>query len=78
MPYWTSQAVPDGEWFCGDECVCIRQLLTRALAEGEIGMPGNPAYRWQFIRGRDSKKTTARALKTVLEILQVRYGAPNS
>ncbi|GLI61577.1 hypothetical protein VaNZ11_003959, partial [Volvox africanus] len=64
------QAVPEGEWFCSDECMKIRQLLTDALEQGENIMPGNPAYRWQFIRGRDGTKATARALKTVLEILQ--------
>ncbi|GIM10423.1 hypothetical protein Vretimale_13980 [Volvox reticuliferus] len=64
------QAVPEGEWFCSDECLKIRHLLTDALEQGENIMPGNPAYRWQFIRGRDGTKATARALKTVLEILQ--------
>lgn len=63
--------MPDGEWYCCDECVRIRQRLQDELAAGETLMPGNPAYRWHFMRGKDSTKGTARALLTVLEILQV-------
>lgn len=64
--------MPEGEWFCSDECVRIRDALGEDVAAGEVLMPGNPAYRWQILRGKNGRQQTWHALSTVLNILQVR------
>jgi hypothetical protein len=62
--------VPEGEWFCGEECVSVRRALDGEVEAGEVAVPGNPAYVWQIMRGRSQGKAVEAALKTCLEILQ--------
>lgn len=76
--------MPEGEWFCGDDCSGIRQTMSDLVVAGESACCGDPEYVWQVMRGRGGGgggaggggggggEATNKALKLAQEVLQVR------
>lgn len=63
-------AVPEGDWYCSEECERIRSLVSESVQAQMINIPGYPSHTWQVMRGKDGKTATAHSLRAAQEILQ--------
>lgn len=64
------QAVPEGDWFCSQECMRINQLLGTYIQAGQMEIPASPGHTWQLLRGKDGTHGTAWSLRAAQELLQ--------